>query len=171
MIHLSVIRPSVAFPWDFSGKEDVWMQGNLDPSPHCIFAFRNIQGDGTYAFLDISSMQFGEVVRGPGGEPFWCGHPADYAADINSRVASRWEVTGTSNRALPDAGEDKKKKKAVAVKVKERYEAGPSGFCGYCGAPQPPSRCVCREEYYCNASHQKKGWAYHKNWCGAKKKA
>ncbi|OSS44999.1 hypothetical protein B5807_09151 [Epicoccum nigrum] len=118
--------------------------------------------------LDLTSMQFGEVGRGPGREGrmlFALDTKTDYEERLN-RIANGVDLARRQvNTSMVMAGGAPLEK--VVCKVKERWEKRDTEkWCGHCGAPEPEFRCAgCRNVWFCNKEHQKMMWSFHKGYC------
>lgn len=119
------------------------MTGEVEVMPHFVSLFQNVRSGKTDTVLDLSSMQFGDIGRGPGGELFWCGDLWEFSHKTSDQVAKSWELKEVSRKTMEGTEAERIRRQGVAMKIKERYADGPSGFCGYCGAPKPPKKCPC----------------------------
>jgi hypothetical protein len=162
--------------------------GNIsDDMTHWVMLFRSAENDKVKhtSVLDLSSMQFGEIGRGPGVKgkmPFALDSRDEFNAR-HARLAMVSEVVGVSKRLgfsnWPDDAEAEERKYGLAAlpqsallvdiarRVKERWEnRDKEKWCGYCGAPGPKSRCSgCREVWFCGKEHQTMAWSFHKGYC------
>lgn len=119
--------------------------------------------------LDLSSLQFGEPGRGKGGETFALG-TIDGFYDMVERVAQDCEPLKGGVARIGKSPDDEWLR-GCAGRVRERWEGGPKGWCGYCGAPEPRLKCGgCKEVFYCGKSCSVGGWKFHKKWCAPAKK-
>ncbi|KAI1258404.1 hypothetical protein F5Y18DRAFT_413630 [Xylariaceae sp. FL1019] len=140
---------------------------------HAVMGFYRNEADGKYsAMLDLSSLQFGELGRGPGANG-----KALFALDTESEFLDRMSQVAKdqaedSLRVSLRIGEcpDDKWLKEVAKKVKERWERkAVEKWCGHCGRalPSPKACAKCHKEWYCSVAHQKLSWPFHKYHCSS----
>ncbi|KAF9074044.1 hypothetical protein BDP27DRAFT_1317905 [Rhodocollybia butyracea] len=142
---------------------------------HAVIGFGTSREGNIETVLDMSSMQFGDVGRGPGrkGKGTFVLESLDSYLDRLEFIAAGHKVVKTSVRVLPhhDQAQDLWQRD-VAKRAKERWEKRKDHhWCGHCGHPLDNSqlkRCSgCQEAYYCDKEHQTKAWSsHHKRWCG-----
>jgi hypothetical protein len=147
----------------------LYVSGNQPQLPHGIVGFFP-PGSGTAkSFFDLSSMQFGDMGRGPGLK----GNGL-FALDTAEEFAMRMSLiaTGTdpskSNRPLDISGTPVDDWLAeVALRVKQRWEnRKKEHWCGHCGAPGVKSKCSgCGSAWYCGKKHQELARPFHKGYC------
>ncbi|KAI0158233.1 hypothetical protein GGR57DRAFT_510408 [Xylariaceae sp. FL1272] len=138
---------------------------------HAAMGFYRNEADGMYsAVLDLSSLQFGELGRGPGanGKALFALDTEEEFLDRMSQVAE--DHIEESFRVSLRIGEspDDEWLKEVAKKVKERWERrAVEKWCGHCGRalPSPKACALCHEAWYCSVAHQKMSWPFHKHHC------
>lgn len=149
--------------------------GDAESMKHCAMVFFASQ-DGLLCrgpvpqggvVLDLASMQFGEAGRGLRGRSLFVLEPME---NYKARMLT---VAGTADGPVI-AGrlpEDAKTMwlKDVARRAKQRYDRREKEhWCGHCGAPARRFACMCQETWYCDATHQKAAWPFHKHYCSAK---
>lgn len=118
------------------------------------------------SILDLSSMQFREVGRGPGKEGkmlFVLEEKTEYEERLE-RIAGSVDLDWREIGIVLDqefAGS------SIVRKVKERWEKRDTEkWCGHCGAPEPKfKRAGCGDVWFCNKAHQKMMWSFHKGYC------
>ncbi|CAI9632403.1 unnamed protein product [Alternaria burnsii] len=121
------------------------------------------------SFLDLSSMQFGDVGRGPGPKGkqlFALDTPEEFAVRF-SKLA-KGANSSKSQRTLAISGTPVDDwLEQVALRTKERWDKrAKEKWCGHCGAPCAKSKCAgCGNAYYCGKEHQKMAWGFHKGYC------
>jgi hypothetical protein len=183
----NLIHPTIQTCVGIAGTKPMSFSGVLDEMLHMVMFFRRPEdGNNEHtAALDLASMQFGRLGRGPGSKgkmPF----ALDSTAEFNARYArlaedseiqnlfQRLTLPDWSDVALMEAGY--KGLSAVpesallvdaARRVKERLEnRDKERWCGYCGAPEPKSKCSgCLEVWFCGKEHQRMAWSFHKGYC------
>jgi hypothetical protein len=164
-------------PYFHGTVNDFVYSGIKQDMRHSVMLFKRLE-DETYEFaLDLASMQFGSVGRGPGekGKMPFALDSMDQLNARNARLASDSESLKISERAdykdydqpglnalpsLAALGD-------IARRVKERWEnRDKEKWCGYCGAPGPKSKCSgCLEVWFCGKGHQRMAWSFHKGYC------
>lgn len=118
--------------------------------------------------LDLASTLLG--ARGPCGELFSMERLETYhGKTLDSMAYDQGQEERFSGRIVLREKSKEVDEERLAEAVKERIRkviVKEDTLCGYCGAPNPPSRCTrCRAAYFCNAEHQTNGWPYHKVYC------
>jgi hypothetical protein len=187
ILRTKLIHPTTQTLIDISGPAPMESYNIRDEMIHSIMLFRSAENDKVKhtSALDLSSMQFGELGRGPGAKgkmPFALDTRDEFNAR-HARLAMASVVVGVSKRIgfsdWPDdaAAEEREYGLAalppsallvdIARRVKERWEnRDKEKWCGYCGAPGPKSRCSgCREVWFCGKEHQTMAWSFHKGYC------
>jgi hypothetical protein len=135
---------------------------------HCYMAFYAPDSEEIASILDLSSMQFGEVGRGPGKEGkmlFVLEEKTDYEERLK-RIAGSADLARRESYAHV-IFDQKFPGGNIVRTVKERWEKRDTEkWCGYCGAPEPKSKCGgCGDVWFCNKKHQKMMWSFHKGYC------
>jgi hypothetical protein len=134
----------------------------------CYMAFYAPDSGEVSSILDLSSMQFGEVGRGPGKEGkmlFVLEEKTDYEERLK-RIAGSVDLARRESFSHVIFDHEFLGGSIVRT-VKERWEKRDTEkWCGYCGAPEPKSKCGgCRNVWFCNKMHQKMMWSFHKGYC------
>lgn len=153
-----------AFP---AGKLHV--NGHQNQLDHAVFGFSREDSETVTTFFDLSSMQFGDLGRGPGPKGkqlFALDTPEEFALRF-SQLAKGTDPTKhkTTLDINPTPVDDWLEE--VAIRTKRRWDnRHKENWCGHCGAPGPDSRCAgCRQAYYCGKECQRKAWTFHKGYC------
>jgi hypothetical protein len=183
----NLIHPTTQTCVGIAGTYLISFSGIQDEMPHSVMLFRRPEDDDDEhaSALDLASMQFGKLGRGPGAKgkmPF----ALDSRAELNARharlaedseiqnVFQRMELPDWSDVALTEGtykGLSALPESALLVdaarRVKERLEnRDKEKWCGYCGAPGLKSKCSgCREVWFCGKEHQRMAWSFHKGYC------
>ncbi|KAG9240002.1 hypothetical protein BJ878DRAFT_585208 [Calycina marina] len=134
-----------------------YISGESKTMLHAVFGFASPGAENCTAFLDLSSMQFGDVGRRPGlkGQGIFA---LDTFDEFNDRMDS--VAHGMSPHVMSNS--------KVAEKVKKRWEnRKKEKCCGHCGAPLLDVKtCTgCLKAWYCNKEHQKLAWYFHRQYC------
>jgi hypothetical protein len=136
---------------------------------HAVVGFSPPGSDTVQSFLDLSSMQFGDIGRGPGPKGKQL-----FALDTPQEFAMRFSKLATgadpskSQRTLAISGTPVDDWLGeVALRAKKRWDnRAKEKWCGHCGAPSAKSKCAgCGDAYYCGRDHQKMAWGFHKGYC------
>ncbi|KAH9897476.1 hypothetical protein F4778DRAFT_743712 [Xylariomycetidae sp. FL2044] len=173
IIEKTLLRPrqstvSVTMP-----KGNGYVSGDGHTMVHAVVGFSRPGSTAVDSVLDLSSLQFGDVGRGPGAKgqlPFALDTYAEFC-DRLDKIAVGEDIMESKIsdriRAHPDDGwlVD------AAKRAKKRWdERKTTKWCGYCGASGELKGCArCHESWYCDAAHQKMAWPFHKHYCTEKK--
>lgn len=136
---------------------------------HAVVAFTRPGAEGPTSFLDLTSMQFGDVGRGLGGSGLFALETLD---EFNTRMGQiskgvLEDTTQISHRtsAHPDTLDWLR---LVALQAKARWEKRDTEkWCGHCGAPVSTAKTCsgCMKAWYCGQEHQRMAWRLHKYYC------
>ncbi|KAJ8112648.1 hypothetical protein OPT61_g5030 [Boeremia exigua] len=144
--------------------------GTRPETTHVYMEFR-APDDAATSVLDMASMQFGEVGRGPrekGKMLVVLETRADYDERL-LRFAGGVDVEQRQTVFLDKGYRDMyhASLERAARKVKERWEnRDTEKWCAHCGAPGPKFKCAgCGEAWFCGKEHQKMVWSFHKGYC------
>ncbi|KAH6614033.1 hypothetical protein C7974DRAFT_404345 [Boeremia exigua] len=153
-------------------NDNFWLSGYQHTLNHAHMGFSPPGSEWTMSLLDLSSMQFGDVGRGPGRKgrmPFVCEHAfgwehrwRDFAH--SHQPGSRAFIETLLGPAYP---EDARHLQEAAQRAKDRWEKrATEKWCACCGAPKPKFKCGgCGEVWFCDRQHQKNVWPLHKGYC------
>ena len=173
ILEMKLVKPRYTIMSSVCPENKTYISGEGATMLHAVVGFAPPDIENMASVIDLSSMQFGDIGRGPGakgGELF--------ALDTMDEFYNRMEkvahgnVDGeskTSQRIGPSI--DDTWLKQIAVKVKLRLERRESEkWCGHCGAPLPDTKSCsgCHNAWYCNQAHQKLAWTFHKHYCSKK---
>jgi hypothetical protein len=148
-----------------------YVSGATQSMPHAVFAFAPLDAQNPVSFLDLSSMQFGDIGRGPGEKG-----KGLFALDTWDEFVTRLpnladgndgNVTKTSARVGSTPLYDTWLKK-VARRAKQRWDKqDEEKWCGHCGGPVPEvSKCSkCKKAWFCSREHMEMAWPFHKGYC------
>ncbi|KAK7460639.1 hypothetical protein VKT23_009356 [Stygiomarasmius scandens] len=154
-------------------ENKTYISGEDHTMKHAVVGFSESPSGNIDSVLDLSSMQFGDVGRGPGAKG-----QGLFALDTMNEYYDRLEkitegnddsFTKMSQRIGPS--NDDKWLKLVAKKAKERWEERDAErWCGHCGAPGVAAKAcsACHNAWYCDEAHQKLAWPFHKHYCAKK---
>ncbi|EDU41928.1 zf-MYND domain containing protein [Pyrenophora tritici-repentis] len=145
------------------------VSGHQPLLPHAVVGFSPHDSATVKTFFDLSSMQFGDLGRGPGPKGkqlFALDTPEEFA--IRFSHLARGADPSQSQHTLAISGtpfDDWLLE--VAIRVKKRWDnKDKEKWCGHCGAPKPVSKCSgCGQVYYCGKQHQKLAWGFHRGYC------
>ncbi|KAF2793142.1 hypothetical protein K505DRAFT_325657 [Melanomma pulvis-pyrius CBS 109.77] len=137
--------------------------------------FAPLSSEFTTSFLDLSSMQFGDVGR-RFGDPARGGGEALFVLDTSKEYERRMACVadvdiGENTKISTRIGTTPKDEwlKEVARRVRDRWEKrDEEKWCGHCGSPVPigGSRCSgCKAAWFCGKDHQAMAWPFHKGYC------
>lgn len=178
VFEVDLVRPRVVTSIVQMSQEMGYKSGDETVMPHAVARFEPSGADPAAngkdlepSFLDLSSMQFGDLGRGPGkkGKGLFA---LDTSSEFCERVDSvshgmNMESIKVSHGVRPHRTLDGWVRE-VAARAKKRWEAAVGEkWCGHCGAPvNDNSKCSgCRAEWYCCKDHQKMAWVFHKHYC------
>lgn len=178
VVEQDLVKPRVQTTIVMMSQETGHRSGDEDTMVHAVARFHppmedliGKEADVTESFLDLSSMQFGDVGRGPGkkGQGLFA---LDTASEFRQRMGSVCHgiVPGSvkvSHAVRPNTPMDSWLRE-VAARAKKRWDAAAKEkWCGHCGAPvKDDSKCAgCKAEWYCCREHQKMAWGFHKHYC------
>lgn len=147
----------------------VHVSGDESTIIHAVVAFTQPGTGSLTSFLDLSSLQFGDVGRGLGGSGLFALETLD---EFNTRMGKiskgvLEDETQISHRirANPDT-EDWLT--LVAQQAKARWDKrDKEKWCGHCGAPVSTAKTCsgCMKAWYCGQEHQRMAWRLHKYYC------
>ena len=143
--------------------------GHQSQMPHAVVGFSPLDSATVQTFFDLSSMQFGDVGRGPGPKGkqlFALDTPEEFAIRF-SHLAKGVDPSQSQRSLAIDGKLLDDWLKQVAIRVKKRWDNRDEGkWCGHCGAPNAASKCSgCGQAYYCGKQHQKLAWTFHRGYC------
>ena len=148
----------------------MFVSGHQPQLLHAVVGFSPLDSDTVQSFFDLSSMQFGDIGRGPGPKGkqlFALDTPEEFA--LRFSMLAKGTDPSKSDRTLAISGTPVDDWLwEVAMRTKKRWmNRATEKWCGHCGAPGAKSKCAgCGEAYYCGKDHQKLAWGYHKGYCG-----
>jgi hypothetical protein len=148
----------------------MYVSGHEPELKHVVVGFSSPDSETVTTFFDLSSMQFGDIGRGPGPkgkELFALDTPDEFALRF-SKLAKGTNPS-KSKRSLAISGTPVDGwLMEVAQRVKTRWDnRRTEKWCGHCGVPYPKHKCsgTCKEAYYCSREHQKLAWSFHRGYC------
>ncbi|KAG9194663.1 hypothetical protein G6011_04698 [Alternaria panax] len=147
----------------------MYTSGHESELKHAVVGFSPHDSETVQSFLDLSSMQFGDIGRGPGpkGKQLFALDTAEEFAMRFSKLAKGTD-SSKSQRTLTISGTPADDwLEEVALRAKKRWDnRANEKWCGHCGAPRAKSKCAgCGDAYYCGREHQKMAWGFHKGYC------
>lgn len=174
VVHRRIIQEKLVNP-KFSTAIITWNNNNMKWTGtesemwHWYMEFYSPDNQGITSVLDMASMQFGEVGRGP-GEKGKMLIVLETKAEYEERLGRIADGVDPAQRetgppimlTMYDPEVDR-----IVRKVKERWEKRETEkWCAHCGAPEPKFKCgVCEKVWFCNRDHQKMVWSFHKGYC------
>lgn len=145
------------------------MSGDESTLLHAVVAFGPPDTEDLTSFLDLTSMQFGDVGRGLGGSGLFALETLDEyntrMGKISKGVLGEETEVSLSVRSHPDK-EDWLM--AVAARAKARWDKrDQEKWCGHCGAPVSTAKTYsgCMKAWSCDQDHQRMAWRLHKYYC------
>ena len=170
ILEMTLVKPRHTIMASVCPENNTYISGQSKILLHAVVGFAPPDVEDMTSVIDLSSMQFGDIGRGPGGkgQGLFALDTMDEFYDRMEKVAHGKvdDETKLSQRIGP-CNDDPWLKK-VAEKVKERWEERASKkWCGHCGAPLPDTKACsgCHNVWYCNQEHQKLAWSFHKHYC------
>jgi hypothetical protein len=147
----------------------MYVSGHEPQMKHAVVGFSPHDSDTVQSFLDLSSMQFGDIGRGPGPKGkqlFALDTPEEFAMRFSKLAKGTDPSKSQRNLAISGTPADDWLEE-VAIRTKKRWDnRADEKWCGHCGAPGAKSKCAgCGEAYYCGKDHQKMAWGFHKAYC------
>ncbi|KAH8836097.1 hypothetical protein DL96DRAFT_1576709 [Flagelloscypha sp. PMI_526] len=172
IVELGLVNPKHTLIALVSPENQAYLSGENVVMKHAILEFSETGRKGAEgaAMLDLSSMQFGDVGRGPGVKG-----KATFALDTSEEFRDRLNMVAegidpsfrrVSRRIGPCQWDNWLRD--VAGRVKARWDRRESEkWCGHCGAPVPVERTCggCRNAWFCDKNHQRAAWVFHKLAC------
>lgn len=179
IVEQTLIKPRMQTTIVKMSQDTGYRSGDEDRMVHAVARFNPPKEDPvakeenvvTESFLDLSSMQFGDVGRGPGkkGQGLFA---LDTASEFRERMGSVCHGIIPSSVLVSHAVNSHPTMdswlREVAARARKRWEgAHREKWCGHCGAPvKDDSKCAgCKVEWYCCRDHQKMAWGFHKHYC------
>jgi hypothetical protein len=150
-----------------------YVSGHQSELNHAVIGFSPPDSETVRTFFDLSSMQFGDIGRGPGEkgrELFALDTPDEFALRF-SKLATGTDPSKSKRTVVISGTPVDDWLTEVAQRVKTRWQnRRTEKWCGHCGAPYPRQRCsgTCNEASYCSREHQKLAWSFHKGYCTVK---
>ncbi|RMZ72612.1 hypothetical protein GMOD_00007622 [Pyrenophora seminiperda CCB06] len=162
-------EPKVATAIYVLPENSLQVSGHAPQLPHAVVGFSPHDSETVKTFFDLSSMQFGDIGRGPGPKGkqlFALDTPEEFAIRFSHLAKGADPSKSQRSLAIPGTPLDEWLLE-VAIRVKERLENREKDkWCGHCGAPNAASKCSgCGQAYYCGKQHQKLAWAFHRGYC------
>ncbi|KAJ4316458.1 hypothetical protein N0V94_005449 [Neodidymelliopsis sp. IMI 364377] len=151
-------------------KDNFQLAGHERLMNHAHLGFSPPGSESTMSLLDLSSMQFGNVGRGPGRKgkmPFAMDHAFEWEYRWRDYALGHQEREFFKKLFACYYPEDTTYLQEVARRAKERWEKRDTEkWCACCEAPQPKFKCGgCGEVWFCDRKHQKNVWPFHKGYC------
>ena len=170
ILEMTLAKPRHCVMSSVCPENKTYISGESSIMVHAVVGFAPLDVQNMTSVIDLSSMQFGDIGRGPGskGQGLLALDTMDEFYDRMDKVA-HGNVDGeskTSQRIGPCT--DDNWLKEVAQKAKLRWERKESEkWCGHCGGPLPDTKACsgCHKAWYCNSEHQKSAWSFHKHYC------
>lgn len=168
VIENTFINPKVSTLVMLPQAKKLMSTGHRPELVHAALGFKSLESGEIESVLDLASMQFGDIGRGPGekGKMLFALDRMEESEARLKKLAQR-----TKNRRLAMFMASSKHSvdyvHQVAQRVKERWEnRATEKWCAYCGAPEPQFKCAgCNDTWFCNKEHQKNVWSLHKGYC------
>lgn len=169
IIEESFREPKVTTAISVLPEGTLHVSGHEPQLPHAVVGFSPHDSATVKTFFDLSSMQFGEIGRGPGPKGkqlFALDTPEEFAIRFSHLAKGADPSKSQRNLTISGTPFDDWLEE-VAVRVKRRWDSRENEkWCGHCGAPNAASRCSgCGQAYYCGKQHQKLAWAFHRGYC------
>jgi hypothetical protein len=175
ILEMQLVNPKLYQCTVISPDNSTYVSGEEEAMDHAVFGFAPLESEFTTSFLDLSSMQFGDLGRGF-GDPKRGGGKAlvvlDTSDEYELRMARVADVdpnksnTKISTRIGVTPHDEWLKR--VASRAKGRWDRREEEkWCSHCGAPVPiTTRCSgCKAAWFCGKEHQEMAWAFHKGYC------
>ncbi|KAF5338805.1 hypothetical protein D9758_012095 [Tetrapyrgos nigripes] len=171
ILEVTLVNPKHTLLAMVQPEGQMHISGEAHTMQHAVLGFtEGGPDDDLMSVLDLSSMQFGDVGRGPGPrgqEPFALDTMDEFRARLE-KVAEGKDDSRTKISHWMTPGKHERWLQLVAKKAKERWDRRESGrWCGHCGAPLTVLKSCsgCQNAWYCDADHQKLAWTFHKHYC------